>query len=78
MLRDSSWDSSSAWVRNLTSLHRYALIDVVDDVRHGDLSALTRAPTPLVVIDPLSLPRREVVSVGTTNFSGQALVGAGG
>jgi LacI family transcriptional regulator len=68
--RGGGGERSSAWVRNLTSLRRYAVIDVVDDVRHGDLSALTRAPTPLVVIDPLSLPRREVVSVGTTNFSG--------
>ena len=68
--RGAGGERSSAWVRHLTSLHRYAVIDVVDDVRHGDLSALTRAPTPLVVIDPLSLPRREVVSVGTTNFSG--------
>jgi LacI family transcriptional regulator len=46
------------------------VIDVVDDVRRGDLTALARARLPLVVIDPLSLPRREVTSVGTTNFSG--------
>jgi LacI family transcriptional regulator len=68
--RGAGGERSSAWVRSLTSHHRSAVIDVVDDARHGDLSALTRAPTPLVVIDPLSLPRREVVSVGTTNFSG--------
>jgi LacI family transcriptional regulator len=61
---------SAAWVRELTNLGRCAVIDVVDDVRHGDLSALIRAALPLVVIDPLSLPRREVNSVGTTNFSG--------
>jgi LacI family transcriptional regulator len=49
---------------------RLAVVDVVDDVRHGDLTALARARLPLVVIDPLSLPRREVSSIGTTNFSG--------
>jgi LacI family transcriptional regulator len=61
---------SAAWVRDLTRLGRYAVIDVVDDVRRGDLSALTGAPLPLVVIDPLSLPHPDVASVGTTNFAG--------
>jgi LacI family transcriptional regulator, galactose operon repressor len=49
---------------------RSAVIDVVDDFRKGDLAALTRARLPLVVIDPLRLPQRQVTSVGTTNFSG--------
>ena len=61
---------SADWVRDLAGRGRHAVVDVVDDVRHGDLAALTRARLPLVVIDPLSLPRREVDSVGTTNFSG--------
>ena len=58
------------WVRALTSSGRSAVIDVVDDLGQGDLSALTRARVPLVVIDPLRLPRRQVTSVGTTNFAG--------
>jgi LacI family transcriptional regulator len=61
---------SLAWVRELTRSGRSAVIDVVDDVRQGDLSALTRARLPLVVIDPRRQPEREVTSVGTTNFSG--------
>ena len=61
---------SAAWVRDLMKRGRLAVVDVVDDVRHGDLSALARARLPLVVIDPLSVPRREVNSIGTTNFSG--------
>jgi LacI family transcriptional regulator len=61
---------SAGWVRKIAELHRAAIIDVVDDVREGDLTALIRSRLPLVVIDPLSLPRREVTSVGTTNFSG--------
>jgi LacI family transcriptional regulator len=59
-----------AWVRELTNRRPAAVIDVVDDVRRGDLSALLRARLPLVVIDPLSLPTRQVASVGTTNFAG--------
>jgi LacI family transcriptional regulator len=58
------------WVRDVTTSGRSAVIDVVDDVGQGDLAALTRARLPLVVIDPLRLPEREVTSVGTTNFAG--------
>jgi LacI family transcriptional regulator len=60
----------AAWVRHLTKAGRRAVIDVVDDVRQGDLTALSRAHLPLVVIDPLTLPRRQVTSVGSTNFAG--------
>jgi LacI family transcriptional regulator len=60
----------AAWVRHLATVGRQAVIDVVDDIRHGDLSALSRARVPLVVIDPLTLPRRQVTSVGATNFAG--------
>ncbi|MDF2747000.1 MAG: LacI family transcriptional regulator [Propionibacteriaceae bacterium] len=58
------------WVRDVTTSGRSAVIDVVDDLRQGDLAALSRARLPLVVIDPLRLPHRQVTSVGTTNFSG--------
>jgi LacI family transcriptional regulator len=58
------------WVRDVTRSGRSAVIDVVDDLRQGDLAALTRARLPLVVIDPLHLPQRQVTSVGTTNFAG--------
>lgn len=61
---------SADWVREVARSGRSAVIDVVDDVRQGDLAALTRARLPLVVIDPLRLPQRQVTSVGTTNFSG--------
>jgi LacI family transcriptional regulator len=61
---------SADWVRDVTTSGRSAVIDVVDDIRQSDLAALTRARVPLVVIDPLRQPEREVTSVGTTNFSG--------
>jgi LacI family transcriptional regulator len=60
----------AAWVRQLAKAGRRAVIDVVDDVRQGDLAALSRAHLPLVVIDPLNLPTRHVTSVGATNFAG--------
>jgi LacI family transcriptional regulator len=59
-----------AWVRGLAKAGRRAVIDVVDDVRQGDLAALSRVHLPLVVIDPLNLPSRELTSVGATNFAG--------
>ncbi len=62
--------SSSAWVRQLVQRGRAAVIDVVDDVRHGDATAIAKSRLPLVVVDPLSMPRRDVTSVGGTNFSG--------
>jgi LacI family transcriptional regulator len=60
----------TAWVRHLAKAGRQAVIDVVDDVQQGDLAALSRTRLPLVVIDPLNLPRRQVTSVGATNFAG--------
>ncbi len=36
----------------------------------GNLTALSRAHLPLVVIDPMNLPRARVTSVGSTNFAG--------
>ncbi len=36
----------------------------------GELTALSRARVPVVVIDPLDMPRARVTSVGSTNFSG--------
>ena len=63
-------DTSAAWVRQLVAAGRTAVVDVVDDVLAGDLTALSRARLPLVVIDPLNLPRAETASVGATNFAG--------
>lgn len=61
---------TAAWVRQLAEAGREAVIDVVDDVRQGDLATLSQGRLPLVVIDPLNLPRRQVTSVGATNFAG--------
>jgi len=63
-------DSPAAWVRRLAAAGRTAVVDVVDDVLAGDLAALSRARLPLVVIDPLNMPRAQMTSVGATNFAG--------
>jgi LacI family transcriptional regulator len=68
--RSAGVEGTSAWVRRLAEAGRLAVIDVVDDVRQGDLNGLARARLPLVVIDPQSLPRRQLTSVGATNFAG--------
>jgi LacI family transcriptional regulator len=36
----------------------------------GELSALSRAHAPTVVIDPMGAPQADVISVGSTNFAG--------
>src|SRR5206468_5607970 len=63
-------DRAAAWARELAAAGRRAVIAVVDDQTAVDLGALSRARLPLVVIDPLNLPRARVTSVGSTNFAG--------
>lgn len=61
---------ASHWVRRLTAAGRQAVIAVASDLSAADLSALARARLPLVVIDPINMPRARIVSIGSTNFSG--------
>ena len=63
-------DRSGAWARDLAAAGREAVIAVVNDLTAADLRALDRAHLPLVVVDPLDLPRARVTSVGSTNFAG--------
>jgi LacI family transcriptional regulator len=63
-------DRPRGWARDLAAAGRRAVIAVVDELTAGDLAALSRAHLPLVVIDPLNLPRNWVPSVGSTNFAG--------
>ncbi|MGI8457241.1 MAG: LacI family DNA-binding transcriptional regulator [Propionibacteriaceae bacterium] len=68
--RGAGVEGTASWVRRLAAVGRRAVIDVVDDAHQGDLAGLSRARLPLVVIDPLNLPRRQLVSVGATNSAG--------
>jgi LacI family transcriptional regulator len=63
-------DRFSAWTRDLVAAGRQAVITVVDDLTPQDLRALARAHLPLVVIDPSTIPRTPVISIGSTNFAG--------
>jgi LacI family transcriptional regulator len=60
----------AAWARELATAGRRAAIVVTSELAAADLTALTRAPMPVVVIDPLNLPSTRVTSVGSTNFAG--------
>lgn len=58
------------WVREIVAAGHTGLIVVTGELTGAHVDALGQAGVPLVVIDPLNLPRREVVSVGSTNFTG--------
>jgi LacI family transcriptional regulator len=60
----------AAWARDLVAAGRHAVIGVVNSLTPGHVTALSRARLPLVVIDPIDLPRARVTSVGATNFAG--------
>jgi LacI family transcriptional regulator len=68
--RRSGTGRASAWASELAAAGRRAVITVVDELTSADLSALSRAGLPLVVIDPVNLPHIDVTSVGSTNFTG--------
>lgn len=68
--RHSGTIPASQWVRRLATAGRQAVIAVASDLTAADLTALARARVPIVVIDPINMPRSRVVSVGSTNFSG--------
>ena len=80
--RRSETGRPAAWAGELAAAGRRAVIAVVDDLTAADLTALSRARLPLVVIDPVNLPTADVISVGSTNFAGglaatQHLLGLG-
>ena len=58
------------WVRDLATAGRQAAIVVTSELAAADLTALSRARLPVVVIDPINLPNAQVTSVGSTNFAG--------
>ena len=75
-------DRRGAWARELATAGRQAAIAVTSVLAAADLTALTRARLPIVVIDPLNMPSARVTSVGSTNHAGglaatQHLLGLG-
>ncbi|HEY0813563.1 MAG TPA: substrate-binding domain-containing protein [Pseudonocardia sp.] len=68
--RNSGLAQPAAWARELVATGRHAVVGVVNSLTPGHVTALSRARLPLVVIDPIDLPRARVTSVGATNFAG--------
>ena len=68
--RPSAHLEAATWARNLAINGRRAVIAVTDELGHHEIAALARLRLPLVVIDPMNVPSRDIVSVGSTNFRG--------
>jgi LacI family transcriptional regulator len=62
--------SPQGWARGLALAGRTGTIVVTGELTRAHIDALAQVGMPLVVIDPLNLPRTEVASVGSTNFAG--------
>ncbi|MGH3588169.1 MAG: LacI family DNA-binding transcriptional regulator [Pseudonocardia sp.] len=70
------------WAHRLAGAGRAGVIVVTGALTRAHIEALAVAGVPLVLLDPLNLPRTEVTSVGSTNFAGgmtatQHLIGLG-
>jgi LacI family transcriptional regulator len=68
--RPSAKIEAATWARNLAINGRRAVIAVTDELGQDEITALARLRLPLVVIDPMNIPSRDIVSVGSTNFRG--------
>jgi LacI family transcriptional regulator len=62
--------SENNWAQRLKSSGREGIIVVTSELTLAQVEGFARAGLPLVVIDPLNLPRVEVTSVGATNWTG--------
>ena len=60
----------ATWTRRLVAARRTGAIVVTGQVTETTYAAIARARLPVVVIDPLHLTTPELVSVGSTNWSG--------
>jgi len=61
---------ADSWARQLTRAGREGIIVVTPRLTSEQITAFERARIPLVVIDPVNLPREDVTSVGATNWAG--------
>ncbi|WP_151482019.1 LacI family DNA-binding transcriptional regulator [Streptomyces albicerus] len=58
------------WVGRLAAAGREGVIAVTSELTPDRIATFEQAGLPLVVIDPINLPRADVVSVGATNWIG--------
>lgn len=61
---------ADGWARRLKANGREGVIVVTSALSLAQIEGFARAGLPLVVIDPLNMPRVEVTSVGATNWTG--------
>jgi LacI family transcriptional regulator len=59
-----------SWARQLANAGREGIILVTPRLTSRQVASFERARIPLVVIDPINLPREDVTSVGATNWAG--------
>ena len=59
-----------SWARQLAKAGREGIIVVTPTLTSQQIASFERARIPLVVIDPIDLPREDVTSVGATNWAG--------
>ncbi|MET3807106.1 LacI family transcriptional regulator [Nakamurella sp. UYEF19] len=60
----------TVWARALAASGRRGVVAVTSVLTAEHLTALSRAKIPLVLVDPMNMPRARVTSVGSTNFAG--------
>lgn len=63
------------WAHDIAAAGRTALIAVTGSLTAEYIEAMRAEGLPLVVVDPLHSPQAEVVSVGSTNFTGGLTAG---
>lgn len=63
-------ESATTWTRRLVSARRTGAIVVTGQVTGTTYASIARARLPVVVVDPLHLTTPELVSVGSTNWTG--------
>jgi LacI family transcriptional regulator len=63
-------EPASSWTRRLVTARRTGAIVVTAQVTGTTYASIARARVPVVVVDPLHLTTPELVSVGSTNWSG--------
>jgi len=68
--RDGPLRAEDSWAQRLLAGGRKGLIVVTSELTTDQINGFARARIPLVVIDPVNLPRADVISVGATNWSG--------
>jgi len=58
------------WAQNLTRAGRTGVIEITSEYSRDREVALSRVGLPMVLVDPIDVPRTETPSIGATNWAG--------